>query len=171
MRYRTAGEDDVAGLASLRWEYRYREGGAGPAVPKAEFLEACTAFLRAGLRDGTWVYWVAEEDGVIAASSFVKRIRKVPKPSRLVSEVAHLTNVYVRPEVRGRGVGTKLLQRVISWCREQGFELLFVWPSERSVPFYTRQGFARDNDILELVLDRLTDAGPPPATAGARPDV
>jgi N-acetylglutamate synthase-like GNAT family acetyltransferase len=50
------------------------------------------------------------------------------------------------------GIGTELLKAVKQWARENRIELLFVWPSEKSVTFYERQGFLVENDIMELEL-------------------
>lgn len=35
---------------------------------------------------------------------------------------------------------------------ENEIELLFLWPSKRSVNFYERQGFTNTNEIMELEL-------------------
>ncbi len=42
---------------------------------------------------------------------------------------------------------------MIDWALEQRLELLIVWPSERSVSFYRRAGFAPSAEMLELHLD------------------
>jgi hypothetical protein len=41
---------------------------------------------------------------------------------------------------------------VQAWARRNGFELLFVWPSQRSIPFYQRLGFEGENDVMECDL-------------------
>lgn len=64
-----------------------------------------------------------------------------------------MTSVYALPEVRNQGIGSLLLRRVIEWAKEQRLELLLLWPSERSVPFYERAGFVRSPDALELHLE------------------
>ncbi|WP_223275625.1 GNAT family N-acetyltransferase [Paenibacillus elgii] len=35
------------------------------------------------------------------------------------------------------------------WSKENGVEFLIVWPSSDSVPFYTRNGFARCEEAME----------------------
>lgn len=148
-----ANEADVHGLVTLRWEWRHKDGTEDMSVHKQEFLQECADFLKKGLQDGTWVYWLAVEDREIIASICVKRIRKAPTPHKLHGEIGYLTNTYTKPEYRNQGIGAQLLDELASWCKDQGMELLFVWPGERSGSFYARQGFSRENDILELVLN------------------
>jgi GNAT superfamily N-acetyltransferase len=64
-----------------------------------------------------------------------------------------MTNVYAEPEVRGRGIGSQLLTRVVEWASEIGLEFLVVWPSEESIAFYDRAGFRRSPDALERHFD------------------
>src|SRR5207244_4030148 len=42
-----------------------------------------------------------------------------PRPCDLHDRWGYLTNVYARPEVRGRGIGTALLRRAIADARER----------------------------------------------------
>ncbi|MDX1613491.1 MAG: hypothetical protein R3300_04220 [Candidatus Promineifilaceae bacterium] len=38
------------------------------------------------------------------------------------------------------------------WARQQEFKLLIVYPSARAVPFYQREGFKGQPEVLELKL-------------------
>ncbi len=147
-----AREDDLTELASMRWDFRTEEEPAPVGMSRETFVAACQEFLRRGLHDGRWTYWVAEREGQIIAHIYVQRIAKVPKPSRLDDAFGYVTNVYTRPAYRGQGIGTALMERVQTWACEQDLELLIVWPSETSVSFYQRAGFTADNDILECLL-------------------
>lgn len=153
MKYRMATERDLRSLAELRWEFHAEDNGELPAEGKDGFVQECEAFLRAGLAEGRWVYWVAEDEGRIVAHMFVQRVRKVPRPGRPHAEYGYLTNVYARPDHRNGGVGSALIARVKEWARAAGLEMLIVWPSERSVPFYRRAGFAPDGEMLQLSLE------------------
>ena len=37
-----------------------------------------------------------------------------------------IKSAYVRPELRGKGVGTALLQRALQWSQAQGYDRVFV---------------------------------------------
>ena len=59
------------------------------------------------------------------------------------SDCVRVWNVALRPELRGRGIGTALMQELQERAGERGVELrLRVFPSnERAHRFYTRLGF------------------------------
>jgi aminoglycoside 6'-N-acetyltransferase I len=73
---------------------------------------------------------------------------------------AELEDLYVVPEVRGRGTGTALIDAVRAWCRRKGCTVLdvVVIPEGEAkhglTDFYLRRGFANTGRvILEVRLD------------------
>lgn len=147
---RLADENDLQQLAQMRWDFRMEGAEQTSDAERAEFVDKCAAFLRRGLIEKSWVYWVAEVDGKIVSHVFVQRITKVPKPGRISDEFGYLTNVYSRPQYRGKGVGFELLQRVCKWAREIELEFMIVWPSDSSREFYRRAGFAPEHQAMTL---------------------
>ncbi|GKX64748.1 GNAT family N-acetyltransferase [Inconstantimicrobium mannanitabidum] len=151
MVFRLATESDLETLAEMRWQHEYEETN-NFNITKDEFISHCKVFLKEGLESNTWVYWIAEEEGSIIANIYVNRIRKVPKPQKLFAEIGYITNVHTKEEYRNKGTGTELLNKVKHWAVENEIELLFLWPSKKSVNYYERQGFSMKNEILELEL-------------------
>jgi GNAT superfamily N-acetyltransferase len=87
-------------------------------------------------------------DEIIISHIYVVKVKKVPKPGKLNGSWGYVTAVYTVPEHQNKGIGSMLMDAVKEWSRQQELELLIVWPSERSVPFYDRAGFNGINDIL-----------------------
>jgi GNAT superfamily N-acetyltransferase len=56
--------------------------------------------------------------------------------------------VYTRPSHRGQRLGGRILDAVTRWAEASGIELLIVWPSEESIDFYRRHGFASSDEPL-----------------------
>lgn len=149
MIYRLAGEKDISMLSEMRWQHEYEEEGKFD-ISKEDFIKECNLFLINGLKNGTWEYWIAEDKDVIISNIYISRIRKVPKPQKLFEEIGYVTNVHTKAEFRNKGIGTELLKKVKQWALDNKMELLFVWPSERAISFYERQGFSMQNEIMEL---------------------
>ena len=147
--YRMATEADVDELAQMRWDFRLEEAPGATVHDKTSFLDACAAFLRHGLREQRWTYWIAEQGGQIVSHMYIQRVPKVPKPNRIDDALGYVTNVYTCPTYRGQGIGTQLMTHVLAWATEQDLESLIVWPSETSVRFYERAGFRGSTDMLE----------------------
>ncbi|MEH0147041.1 GNAT family N-acetyltransferase [Corynebacterium sp. Q4381] len=59
--------------------------------------------------------------------------------------LAQLEELYVVPELRGRGIGTAVMERVLAICREKGCEEMLInvdEPDEGARRFYERLGFS-----------------------------
>jgi GNAT superfamily N-acetyltransferase len=151
MVFRLADERDISSLAELRWLHEEEECDLS-GISKKEFIDECSIFLTNGLVNNEWAYWIAEEGKEIIANIYVRRIRKVPKPQKLFAEIGYVTNVHTKEQYRGKGIGSELLAKVKQWSVDNKIELLFLWPSERAVDFYNRQGFDINNEIMELEL-------------------
>jgi GNAT superfamily N-acetyltransferase len=152
MRYRLATSDDAETLAQMRWEFRLEEAPGDTVHNKADFLHACTMFIRQAIEGGAWHFWVAEDESMLVAHICVLTIVKIPKPNRLHDAFGYVTNVYTRPAYRNQGIGSELMRHVVEWARAMEMENLMVWPSERSIPFYARAGFVADEEAMDLIL-------------------
>ena len=153
MNYRLATTSDALELARLRWDFR-REGTGGVAKTTwEEFGPICADFVATGIAAGDWQYWVSEADDHLTGCVCRRVIRKIPKPNTLDDRFGYVTNVYMQPECRNAGHGTKLLEKAVEWARAEGIAELVVSPSERSVPYYMRQGFEPDLGALHIDLE------------------
>src|SRR5690349_8570210 len=106
---RQALAEDAISLAELRWAMRI-EGGEEPAMQREEFLARACAYFG----ETTGSHWVAEMAGGVVGTLSLERIRLVPRPCRFDDAFGCITNLYVRPEVRGRGIAGTLLAHVIA---------------------------------------------------------
>lgn len=145
--FRTATLADLATLAELRATFTYEDLETLPPQ-RQDYAAAFRATVGEGIASGRWVVWLADADGDIVAHVFVGLIEKIPRPTREHRFIGYVTNVYTRPGHRGRGIGAELLARVVEWATAHDVELLVVWPSEESVSFYERVGFASGRDPL-----------------------
>jgi GNAT superfamily N-acetyltransferase len=78
---------------------------------------------------------------------------RMPKPGRPTSRWGYLGNAYVLAELRGHGIGSRLLDAVLGHAREIGCVRVVLAPTERSVPFYRRAGFGPATMLMALPLD------------------
>jgi GNAT superfamily N-acetyltransferase len=145
---REARPADAEQLAALRYEFRSSLRSAVEA--RESFLTRCADWMRARLSGSAWHCWIAERDRALVGNLWCCLIEKVPNPVAEVEQHAYITNFYVRPELRGGGVGESLLNAALDWCREQGVDAVILWPTERSRSLYLRHGFTLRDDLLQL---------------------
>jgi GNAT superfamily N-acetyltransferase len=156
VRIRPASPADTVALAQLRWDFRSTRGHTIESA--AEFVERCAAWMADALTKPEWRCYVADADGngaspaVIVGHLWIELVRKIPNPAAERERHAYITNVYVRPEHRGAGVASRLIEAALTWCREEEVDTAFLWPSEKSRPLYARHGFAVTGEILSRAL-------------------
>jgi GNAT superfamily N-acetyltransferase len=145
--------EDVADLARLRWELYAEQEGA--REPIETYTDRFVGFALQALASDRWRAWVARGTTGPVAAMWLQTVARVPVPGKHAGPIGYLTNVYVSPDHRDRGLGTRMLERVLGWCRGQGYSCVITWPAARSRPFYRRGGFDRPDEpfVVELVRD------------------
>jgi GNAT superfamily N-acetyltransferase len=145
--------DDVPDLARLRWQLYVEQ--EGEREPIETYTDRFVGFALQALATDRWSAWVARGPSGPVAAMWLQTVIRVPVPGKRAGPIGYLTNVYVAPEHRDRGLGTRMLERVLAWCRGQGYSCVLTWPAPRSRPFYRRSGFDRLDEpfMIELVRD------------------
>lgn len=147
LKFRMADACDIDALAQLRWNL-CTDDQVSDAIAQQHFA----AQFRTALSDindqSLQVHLVAELNDMIISVMSIVRVHKIPAPDELDGEWGYLTNVYTRMEWRNHGIGQQLLEYAKQWATATGLELMAVWPSDRSFPFYQRGGFQRAPDPL-----------------------
>lgn len=152
--FRIANSSDYEQLAEMKWQHAveddhdYGEHNVD-GVEKTQFIKQFANFC--GSDSGYTVYVACNGDNVVSAM-FVYLLPKVPKPNGSSHYIAYLTNVYTVPEYRNQGIGSQLLTFIKNKLVDSKCELLFAWPSDNSVLWYTRNGFTDANDIFQCTL-------------------
>jgi GNAT superfamily N-acetyltransferase len=112
----------------------------------------------AALQKNNWRCWVAERDETLLAALWLQVIEKIPNPTAEPEALGYITNFFVADSERGKGLGSRMLEDVLAWCREhqsakgQLINSVVLWPTERSRTLYLRHGFEVPDDLLELRL-------------------
>jgi len=141
---RAAAPVDVGALARLRWRL-YLEQFPDIAEPFDTYRERFLRFAAWALDRDDWRGWVAEDEDEIVGNAWLQTVPRVPAPGRPdPSSMGYLTNMYVAPELRGSGLGGRLLRAVLDHCRAQGFELVLAFPADAAYGFYEHAGFTRE---------------------------
>ncbi len=146
---------DAPGLARLRLAFRSEHR---PVVePESDFLARCEAWMADRLaRDAGWRAWVAvrRDTGTLVGTLWIQIIEKLPNPGDETELHAYITSVYIQPDSRNGGVGSRLIEAALVTCRALDVDTVFLWPSSRSRPLYARHGFALPDDIFSQRLRR-----------------
>jgi GNAT superfamily N-acetyltransferase len=151
---REATVRDADELARLRWQFRI-EAGTQRSISVESFVDEMVSFVREALGGQQWNAFVAERGSRVIGCVWVQFVERVPHPNLRRGErpIAYITNMYVDPALRNRGVGRTLLDAAVGCAQNRGASEAILWPSERSVPFYRRAGFGDEDAPLALPLE------------------
>jgi GNAT superfamily N-acetyltransferase len=119
-------------------------------MPAADFVEAFAGWVRD--HPESHVGFLATAGGEPVGMAFLAVIERIPGPGRWERRAGALQSVYVQPEERGAGVGTRLCEAALEEAVRRGLDYVTVHPSERSFPLYRRLGFTGSGSLLELDL-------------------
>ncbi len=133
----------VARIHVESWKIAYRGIMPEDVIARTD-LAYRTRFWKERIADPEWPVFLLEERGVPLA--FCQMV-----PSRDdgddATRVGHVTSLHVLPQLRGRGHGRTLLDRVIAEFRRRGFTELTLWVLEENRHarrFYEKSGFMPD---------------------------
>lgn len=149
MRIRSAGEDELGQLSDLALRSKAAHGYS------AEFLEACREELTiTAARLANETILVAEESG--SRLGFVA--------VAIHHDCAALMDLFVEPDHRGCGVGSRLFQTAVETARSVGATRLEIEADPHAEDWYRKRGAERIGEapsgsipgrILPLLIYRL----------------
>jgi GNAT superfamily N-acetyltransferase len=150
VRIRIAKSADCCALAEMRYRFRTEIGSA--TEPKSRFVRRCRSWMQKRLRSGSspWRCWVLDDGERLLGHVCVQLFEKMPNPVNEPELHAYITNFYIVPEKRDHGLGRKLLNEALSWCRDRGTDAVILWASPGSKSLYRRCGLVEPSDIFEL---------------------
>ncbi|MEO8541619.1 MAG: GNAT family N-acetyltransferase [bacterium] len=153
---RSAVPEDAPELAKMRYEFRTSLNHATESLEV--FVERTAPWMAARLQaSSNWRCWLAVGDDHIAGHLWLQLIEKIPNPAPELEQHAYITNVYVSPDARSEGLGARLMEMALAFCRESRVDSVILWPTDKSRTLYARHGFALPEDMMEAVLEPARD--------------
>jgi GNAT superfamily N-acetyltransferase len=141
-------ETVAAGFASFRdW--------AGPGWSPPELGFEGWRFREGLARPSLWGL-VGVEGGVIAGHVTFVQARERAEPRPEIAGVAHLWQLFVRPQWWGSGLATRLNRLAVEEARRRGYEAMRLFTpalNSRARSFYSREGWETDGvAVYEAML-------------------
>jgi GNAT superfamily N-acetyltransferase len=114
-------------------------------------------FHRRALEEGRYHALFAEDEGAVVAGGGVIVVDFLPHPRDPVPRRAWIVNVYTEPSHRRRGLARRIVEGLVTWCREEGMATVFLHASAEGRGLYEQLGFVAANEMrLDLGGTRET---------------
>jgi GNAT superfamily N-acetyltransferase len=118
-------------------------------IESASLISASIPQLSEMLARGDYLGWLVEQDEKVIAGGGVIMRRLLPRPgSPQGGEEAYILNVYTEPQHRRRGLARKIMETILTWCRERSVARVTLHPSDEGEPLYCSLGFERTKEML-----------------------
>jgi RimJ/RimL family protein N-acetyltransferase len=134
-------------LSEIRYKFKNKNNKANE-----DFISQYTDYLHNESELNRIVVFGAFDKSEIIGSINLIIVPKSPKPNSSDRYIGYITNTFVNEQYRNFGVGTRIMDMIKEYSFSNNVELLFVWPSSKSISFYERSGFSCENEIMECEI-------------------
>jgi GNAT superfamily N-acetyltransferase len=125
----------------------FREMGGEYSRHLNAFESASRRYFEAALQDGSYYGLFCKVESEIVGGGGVLVSAWPGSPLNFDPRRAWILNLYVEREHRGRGVARAVLEGLVNWCREKGFQSVALHASESGRPLYEKLGFRPTNEM------------------------
>jgi GNAT superfamily N-acetyltransferase len=147
IQIRKAGLQDLKHILHHR-RAMFEEMGFRDASVLAAVDDVSEKYFKEVLPTGAYEAWMAEDsNGQVVGGGGIVVAAWPGFPGENLAERAWILNMYTEPEARGRGVARRLMETMLSWCRQQGYGAVHLHASAAGRSIYKSLGFQQTNEM------------------------
>lgn len=148
LEYRRMEEKDLETFMDIRIG-QLREEGATEDIDLKPYLRD---YYERHMKDGTFVSWLAVDDGKLVGTSGMSFVEKPPYFSCPSGKIGLLSSMFTAPDHRRMGIAKELLKRVTDDARDYGCGCVQITASDMGVLLYTDFGFKKNGNFMQYNL-------------------
>jgi ribosomal protein S18 acetylase RimI-like enzyme len=143
---RAATSDDIPEILRQR-RRMYEDMGYRDPSSLAAMCSLSAGYLAKAISDGSFRAWLAVEGDHIRAGAAIIISPWMAHPYDLECRRATILNVYTDPEFRRCGIGRRLMEELIRWCKAEGLAGVTLHSSDDGRHLYESLGFEAGNEM------------------------
>lgn len=148
IQYRKLTEKDLDIFIEMRINQLREEG----AKEDADLRPALRDYYMRHMKDGTFVSWIAEDEGKIIGTSGMSFVEKPPYFGCQSGKMGLLSSMFTNPAYRRKGIAKELLHRVVEEAKNYGCGTVQITASDMGVKLYTAYGFVHNGKFMQYKL-------------------
>ncbi|MBQ1688291.1 MAG: GNAT family N-acetyltransferase [Lachnospiraceae bacterium] len=146
--YRKLSNNEIDCFIEMRIN-QLREEGAKEDI---DIRPALTDYYKRHLADGTFVSWIAIDNGKIIGTSGLSVVEKPPYFGCPSGKIGLLSSMFTDKEYRRQRIAKTLLLHIVDEAREAGCGTVQITASDMGVLLYTAFGFTKNNNFMQYKL-------------------
>jgi GNAT superfamily N-acetyltransferase len=148
IEYRKLSEKELDVFIEMRIN-QLREEGAKEDI---DLKPALMDYYMRHMKDGTFVSWIAVDDGRIIGTSGMSFVEKPPYFGCPSGKMGLLSSMFTNLDYRRMGIAKELLHRVVEEARDYGCGTIQITESDMGVKLYTAYGFVHNGNFMQYKL-------------------
>lgn len=146
--YQKLTESELPTFIDMRIQQLQEEG----ATEDLDLKPALYDYYHRHLADGTFVSWLALDNGNIVGTSGMSFVEKPPYFGCPSGKIGLLSSMFTAPAYRRQGIAKELLSRVVEEARAYGCGTVQITASDMGVLLYTNFGFVQNKNFMQYKL-------------------
>lgn len=126
-----------------------REEGAKEDI---DLVPALKDYYQRHMADGTFISWIAVDNGKIIGTSGISIVEKPPYFGCPSGKIGLLSSMFTDKSYRRMGIAKKLLSKVVNEAKEQGCGTVQITASDMGVLLYSDFGFVKNSNFMQYKL-------------------
>lgn len=148
IKYQKLSEKELNVFIEMRINQLREEGAKEDIDLKLALMD----YYMRHMKDGTFISWIALDEGRIIGTSGMSFVEKPPYFGCPSGKIGLLSSMYTNPNYRRMGIAKELLHRVVEEARNYGCGTVQITASDMGVKLYTAYGFVHNSNFMQIKL-------------------
>ena len=149
IKYQKLSEKELNVFIEMRINQLREEGAKEDIDLKLALMD----YYMRHMKDGTFISWIALDEGRIIGTSGMSFVEKPPYFGCPSGKIGLLSSMYTNPNYRRMGIAKELLHRVVEEARNYGCGTVQITASDMGVKLYTAYGFVHIVILCKLSFE------------------
>ena len=153
VKFRRLGPEDIQLLVKYRLLFLNELQKPESEEDEALLRNSLISYFGRALADNTFIAWIAEYNNEpVSFAGMV--VQQIPGHFTFISgSQGYILNMYTLPDLRGNGLSTKLLHKLVDEATEAGLTKVYLHATEQGINIYKKHGFKTSTwPVLEMKL-------------------
>ena len=148
IEYQKLSEKELDVFIEIRIN-QLREEGANEDI---DLKPALMDYYMRHMKDGTFISWIALDEGRIIGTSGMSFVEKPPYFGCPSGKMGLLSSMFTNADYRRMGIAKELLHRVVKEAQNYGCGTIQITASDMGVKLYTAYGFVHNGNFMQYKL-------------------